>query len=665
MIFIVSFTFFTVPFLDDAFGAKPDDPIEALLSDEIIPRLDQIISILTDSIFGLEEIKSEVSNIEQNQIPDIQTRLGNIESALSVSCVEMTEVCDYVDNDCDDFVDEDFRDNDGVYNTDMACGNCFTDCTAIFDNPNSSGVCDASGQTPVCTYICDPGTFDVNGDPSDGCEFIPDSTVIHVSETFGADSSTCGEINNPCASINHGISRAINDGKTNVHVANGNYPETVVVANGINLRGAYDPLSWIQNLDASATIVEGTSSSHTKNIIANGITSPTLVEGFLILGKNNQNVGGNSYGIWIKDSDDGLTISNNKIIAGSGGPGSSGITGTPGANGIDGITGLDGSLITGTCNISLGLPGGLGGSLSCGGEDVSGGSGGNSSGCPIYDSQTSTYGSNGIPAIGGTEGSGGLPGYDSLNDIVNNSVCVIPSLGQPSHGFDGGDGSDGTNGNGGNGCNLPQGTVTGGEWIGALGSSGTFGSNGSGGGGGGAGGGGEAASISDDTEIGASGGGGGSGACGGGAGNAGTSGGGSFGIFVVFTNPPTSVPSISNNEITTGNAGNGGNGGFGANGGTGGQGGDGGEIPNPLICSDTGGNGGSGGNGGHGGGGGGACGGISYGIFVFGQGGTILSWNIENSIINSGSGGTGGLGGGSAGNSGQTGQTGSSGATNF
>ena len=55
---------------------------------------------------------------------------------------------------------------------------------------------------------------------------------------------------------------------------------------------------------------------------------------------------------------------------------------------------------------------------------------------------------------------------------------------------------------------------------------------------------------------------------------------------------------------------------------------------------------GDGGYAGHGSGGGGACGGISYGIYASGQGGTSLgSWLSGNTLIATGSPGNGGTGG--------------------
>ena len=78
------------------------------------------------------------------------------------------EICDYADNDCDKRVDEDFR-SGSKYVKFENCGSCGNDCGDVeFDNATT--VCDTKLRVPDCSFTCDAGYYDVNGDPDDGCE---------------------------------------------------------------------------------------------------------------------------------------------------------------------------------------------------------------------------------------------------------------------------------------------------------------------------------------------------------------------------------------------------------------------------------------------------------------------------------------------------------------
>jgi hypothetical protein len=94
------------------------------------------------------------------------------------------EVCDYLDNDCDTQVDEDFTNAQGKYNGDLHCGSCNNPCaTAI---PNATGLCDASYSIPRCVVsACDAGYYQIS--PFQ-CVLPPDSTCIACTssaECFG------------------------------------------------------------------------------------------------------------------------------------------------------------------------------------------------------------------------------------------------------------------------------------------------------------------------------------------------------------------------------------------------------------------------------------------------------------------------------------------------
>jgi len=534
------------------------------------------------------------------------------------------------------------------------CGGCGITCAS--GEFCGSGVCEAF-PAPL---VCDPGTFDLNMDPSDGCEFTPDANGIYVSEVDGTDSTTCGAFDNTCKTISFGLTRASDVSATTVYTASGFYPESVTLLNGINLSGGYNPVTWQQNPTTNPTIIQGDSTSTHKNtLIANSITSPTTVDGFVIVGQDSFSTGGNSYAVLIRNSNNQLVIDNNLIFSGFGAAGFSGVNGGNGLPGVDGNGGLDSFETDGApCGSSNDVQLANGGVRTCGGDNVSGGNGGGVACSPIFNTETSgSDGFNGLPGSGGSGGSAGIGG-DAGDDarLSNNGFsCEVSSSSQS--GTAGSDGSSGGNGFSGVGCSIPAGSIVGGHWQGNPGNLGGIGSNGGGGGGGGAGGGSESNSAGFNDILGAHGGGGGSGACGGNGGSGSTAGGGSFGIFLI-TDSVSSVPIITNNQIRLGNGGQGGNGGFGGAGGLGGLGDLGGTtgFSSPTFCSGNSGKGGNGGNGGQGAGGGGACGGISYGIYASALG--DASWSSGNTFITIGSPGNGGSGGLSLGNSGGNGQAG-------
>jgi Sulfatase-modifying factor enzyme 1/Putative metal-binding motif len=73
------------------------------------------------------------------------------------------DVCDTLDNDCDGDSDEDF-----VLASDVNhCGDCVTVC-----NPDHATPACVSGDCEV--LACDPGFFDDDGDPANGCEYACD-----------------------------------------------------------------------------------------------------------------------------------------------------------------------------------------------------------------------------------------------------------------------------------------------------------------------------------------------------------------------------------------------------------------------------------------------------------------------------------------------------------
>ena len=64
------------------------------------------------------------------------------------AAIPAAEECDFKDNDCDGFVDEEFKNDAGQYAGDEHCGSCNTDCAnAIL---NGTATCDSTKEIPQC-----------------------------------------------------------------------------------------------------------------------------------------------------------------------------------------------------------------------------------------------------------------------------------------------------------------------------------------------------------------------------------------------------------------------------------------------------------------------------------------------------------------------------------
>jgi hypothetical protein len=579
-----------------------------------------------------------------------------------------TETCNYLDDDCNGIVDDGFRNAiSGLYDTTGHCGACGNDCTAVYTGANSTGTCSTASGSAQCVMVCDTGTYNLNSSTADGCEFVLDTTTIYVStaDAQAVDDSTCGlgptgtgGGNHPCKTITYGLARAGTTNRSNVRVADGTYNEAITLVSGKNLYGGYYPNTWERHLATTNTVLQGVSSSgnHDRTVIATNVTS-SLFEGFVVRGAFNAKPAGNSYAIYVSGGASTLTIRNNQIFGGRGGPG---VAGVPGTNGLSGVSGTgsvngsyDGFVATGSgaCNTSNNRQFTNGGARTCGPANVSGGHGGGNR-CPPASDFTQYSGISGFAgnSSGGAAGAGGQGGYDGTLSISGgNSTCSLPA--QPMFGADGAPGQPGSHGGSVAGCSSAAGSVTSGHWVNGGAVAGSQGTHGGGAGGGGAGGGGLCTSCpgNEKDRLGAHGGGGGSGGCGGTGGGAGGAGGGVFGIFIVGGAAPT----ITDNTIQRGAGGSAGDGGIGGAGGLGGAGAPGGDVGG--NCSAKAGRGGDGGNAGHGSGGGGGCGGSSFGIYTSGIGTPTYCSTNTVSGGSAGAGGQGGFSGGSSGGEGAAG----------
>jgi len=518
----------------------------------------------------------------------------------------------------------------------------------------SAGVSNSPQTVPV--------TFVVSGSPIANAIYVSESDPRAVDDfTCGLKPSVVG--GTPCLSIAQGLARAIAIGRPEVRVADGRYTEAVFLQNRTNLLGGYDPDTWQRHVTTSNTIIDGVSSTgnHDRTVIATGIPSPTVFEGFVVRGPVNAKTGGNSYAIYVATASANLVIRGNFIYGGTGGPGAQGAAGASGVSGADGAgrnfndpayrdfindPAYDAKIATGSeqCDASNNRSYNNGGIGFGGVDNISGGNGGGNV-CPpssTLTQQSANNGAFGFAGAGPFGGAAGTPGAGGLDFRLESngleSICVV----SPSGSHVGSNGSSGGNGQSGGavpGASVADGSVVGSHWVGAAGRTGLSGANGGGGGGGGAGGGAYFLSsfVQGKDQLGGVGGGGGAGGVGGGGGNAGSAGGGAFGIFIVGP-----APVVSDNTIVRGTGGAGGGGGSGAVGAEGGQGGAGGL--GSVSCTGDAGRGGDGGTGGHGSGGGGGSGGASFGIYTSGAGSPPYCTSPINTI-SGGAGGSGGQGG--------------------
>jgi hypothetical protein len=508
----------------------------------------------------------------------------------------------------------------------MNCGACGRACA----RPNSTATCASS----TCSFQCSPGFYDLDGDPTNGCEYactfvsatdLPDLQFIDANcdgidgeVTNGLFVSNAGNDANagtraaPKATVNAALLTLVTTGKRDVYVSAGTYagPIELNLSSNVNVAGGYHPTTWSRS-SANVVLVQGGSPS----LKIEG-ASNVLVQTMRFVGANGNATDPTAYGGWVKDST-GVKLESLVITSGNGAVGAAGTNGTAGTPGGAGNAGQDSDDLRGcvwetrfsgfalACQFGLGLitvcdaaqgPAvGLGGSSNCA---YPGGAGGQASRMSGTDKLVDTVpqGASGLAAPAGS-GAGG----------TGATMRMSPS-GLPHFGGAGAHGSAGANGAGG-----AAGTLTAAGWTPARGGDGTSGTPGRGGGGGGGGAGGWTPIGGDFGNpcqaFGSGGGGGGGGGCGGTGGTGGRGGGASIGLFV-----SASTVTGTGVLVNTGNGGSGGNGGAAGGAGSGGLGGVSPEPSDFGSRATRGGNGGAGGTGGVGGVGGGGSGGSVYGL---------------------------------------------------
>ena len=519
----------------------------------------------------------------------------------------------------------------------LHCGRTGANDCVVCPGPSAAQVNTvASCEAGSCGVACAPGFGNPDGNLANGCECAsgsgtdePDSSYddtncdgidgdrsrgILVSTSMGNDNATCGlELDRPCRTIAHAMTRAITESRRDLFVMAGTYAEVVVLRDGLRLYGGYDT-SWSRGSRAESahrTVIQGAldmAESQYLTVRAHDlVVAPTLENLILVAPTPSSSSGLSSYVVHV-DNTTGLNIIRCTLTQGAG---AAGVVGAAGSDAtavvatvdMGGVDGGAADFYISPCDDSTVGLGGRAGTNSCGGGlPVSAGRGGDGGTMDttcffVCDAEEcdATAGDPGGAAAQLMSGGYGAPGTGG----AGTTVC--------GPGTEGRDGRV-QNGGAGAGASSPRGRVVGSYFVGNGGSTGSTGENGGGGGGGGGSGGCDDGFGIVDNSHGAGGGGGGAGGCaarsGGGGGGGG---GGSFGVFAIG-----SSVTIDDCELQRGLGGAGGAGGTGGRGQSGGPGGRAGLAAGTAA---PGGRGGVGGHGGHGGGGGGGAGGPSVGVF--------------------------------------------------
>src|SRR5690606_26774450 len=228
-------------------------------------------------------------------------------------------------------------------------------------------------------------------------------------------------------------------GAARVRVSTGLYRENVTLVSGVSVLGGHSHVNWVRNPSVFGTTIRGLDEGSANDrvvVTAVGITAPTELSGFTITGIN-AGPGGNSIGVYVRDSDEDLLIQDNDIAAGAGGNGTTGVAGAPGSAGSSGASGVGPARRA--CGAAA-TAGAAGGTTTCGGVATNGGRGGDATN-PAFN--RSGYGVDGSTTRGGIGGEGGwhLEGWFSGS---SNNCQVYGNPIEGGAGMAGASGSDGS-----------------------------------------------------------------------------------------------------------------------------------------------------------------------------------------------------------------------------
>ena len=480
---------------------------------------------------------------------------------------------------------------------------------------------------------------------------VPQAVFV---STTGSDDSGCGTTTaSACKSLQQGIDNCAAPGCA-VFVRHGLYATsaTINLRNGISVHGSC-------RFDGEAdhqyrTVINAAPAPGTAAVGAAGVSSPTLFDGIVVIGKDETASGSASIAMAVSNSN-GLTLKRSVLVAGRGGDGAP--AGQPSAGAAQGGGQGDASSFT------AGGEGSGGPSCDAGGIAGRGGDGSarrqnTISGCDRFSLSCYCNEAGGLKGMEGADSGWVSAGSGGSSGTQGYACYEFPVI---RHGT-GGQGSTGGPGSAG-ACSTQLGVASadvwgsfqGVSWLPGAGGVGGSGDVGSGGGGGGPGG--MCTLTTSDTREwfpywGQPGGGGGAGGCAGPGGPGGQQGGASIALLLATSSMSLDPASLA---VVGGQGGRGGPGATGGIGGAGGGGGAGGNAGtnctqyNAIVNIGWGGPGGPGGSGGAGGagsGGAGGNGGPSMGIALVGGSTAPGAGGIYPGIAGAGAGGgTGGSGG--------------------
>ncbi len=231
---------------------------------------------------------------------------------------------------------------------------------------NYAGIC-TTNKCEIAANKCADGFIDLDGKADNGCEckITDDNDLPDIEGTDsncdGADGvggkngnviyvHPKGDTRNngfthdkPLPTITSALSAADNT-RPYILVVAGNYSESIILKNGINIFGGYNQDTWKRDITANETVIKGNGQpdprtkleeadhlGHYKTVTAHDIKDKTILSGLTIVGQNatTTNKSASTFALWSENSEN-LLIHDSLFI---GGKASDGKNGQPGRKG--------------------------------------------------------------------------------------------------------------------------------------------------------------------------------------------------------------------------------------------------------------------------------------------------------------------------------------------